>query len=267
VGAHAGYRSQVAGTDCVDGADRRILRFETVPSTQDVIREEARRGAEAGTVAIAEHQTAGRGRRGRTWRDPARGMLMLSYLARPTRPVAETGAIALVAGLVVAETLPGSMRIRWPNDIIGRYGKVAGVLIEGVQSDHGPFAIIGIGINVNVPPVDLPPTDRLPASSVLVETGEPTELAILEADLLRRLDAALGAFDQDGFAALLSRYADRDELNGRPLIVRTAEGTLAGAGAGVDEHGRLLLRATDGTRHALISAEVERVAAADDPTP
>ena len=254
------------GSERVDGAGRRVLRFEAVPSTQDVIREEARAGAPAGTVAIAAHQTAGRGRRGRTWLDPARGMLMLSYLARPTRPAAEVSALALVAGLAVAESLPCPTRLRWPNDIVVDLGKVAGILLEGAAAPTGRFAIIGIGINVNVPAEDLPPTDRLPAASILTASGATTDIRALEIELLNALDRAIGTFDAHGFAALRARFEALDDLIGRRLVVRTPNGPIEGHGAGVDDQGRLRVRDDAGTIHVLASAEVERVAATDDAT-
>lgn len=253
------------GTERADD-ERRVLRFDAVPSTQDVIRAEGRSGAPAGTVAIAAHQTAGRGRRGRTWVDPAHGMLMLSYLARPSRDAAETSALALVAGIAVAESLPCATRIRWPNDIVVDEGKVAGILVEGADGPGGRFAIIGIGINVNVPADALPPTDRLPAASVLTASGRVTDIPALETALLSALDRAIGEFDAAGFPALQPRFAARDDLLHRPLVVRTPEGRFDVHGAGVDERGRLLVRDADGRTRSFASADVERVAARDDAT-
>lgn len=243
-------------------AERRILRFDAIPSTQDVIRAEGLDGAPAGTIAVARHQTAGRGRRGRTWSDPGDGMLMLSYLARPPHRAEALAPLPLVAGIAVVDALPVAARLHWPNDVVIDGAKVAGILVEGIAAAD-PFAIIGIGINANVPPEALPPTDRLPAGSLLGATGTPIDLVALETRLLDGLDAVLADFAAHGFAALHARYAAIDALHGNRVLLRTPSGSLEGTVRGVDAEGRLLLEDAHGAVAALTSAEVERVV----PTP
>ena len=159
-------------------------------------------------------------RRGRTWSDPPGKALMFSYLARPTRALAELSSLSLVVGIAVAESLPLPTQLRWPNDLVVAGGKVAGILVELVTPATGPpFAIIGIGINANLTRDELPPTDRLPATSLLVEGGvEIDRIALLES-LAARLDAALPGARQHFYPggnvshplrglALLSELAD-----------------------------------------------------------
>lgn len=229
-------------------------------STQDIVRDEAVGGAPAGTICVTDHQTAGRGRLGRTWSDPPGKALMFSYLARPTRALAELSSLSLVVGIAVAESLPVPTQLRWPNDLVAAGGKVAGILVELVTPAAGPpFAIIGIGINANLTLDELPPTDRLPATSLLVEGGvEIDRIALLES-LADRLDAALVLFDSRGLPAFLARYAALDGLVGHALTLRLPDGELAGTAAGIDNTGCLVLTLADGSTKSFAVGEVERV--------
>jgi BirA family biotin operon repressor/biotin-[acetyl-CoA-carboxylase] ligase len=242
------------------GGTRNVIARVTCPSTQDIVRDEALAGAPAGTIAVTEHQSAGRGRRGRTWEAPPGKALMLSYLARPGRPPAELGPLALVVGIVVAERLPVPTRLRWPNDLVIGGGKTGGILVELVTPPAGPpFAVIGIGINANLERDELPPTDRLPATSLLVEGGaEVDRIALLES-IAAGLDEGLSLFDRDGFAPFLPRWAALDALAGERLVLRLGDREAAGTAAGVDDAGRLLLRRDDGALEAHAAGEVERV--------
>ncbi len=245
--------------DPVDPQPRNVITRASCPSTQDIARDEALAGAPAGTAVITDHQTAGRGRRGRTWTDPPGTALMFSYVARPRRALAELGALPLVAGIAIAERLPGRPRVRWPNDLVVDGGKVAGILVEAVTPPDGdPFAIIGVGINANLTAEQLPTTDRLPATSLRIATGEEVDRAALFHEVAAHLDACLAAFDADGFAPLLPRYAALDDLAGRALELRLPDGPVRGAARGVDGGGRLLLE-VDGEIRPFSAGEVERV--------
>ncbi len=235
--------------------DRILIALDACPSTQDVVREQALQGAPAGTVCTAEHQTAGRGRRGRTWTETPGTALMFSYLARPARPPAELGPLSLVVGISLAETLPLGPRLRWPNDLVLGDRKLGGILVElATPPDAAPFAVIGVGINANLTAEQLPPTDRLPATSLLVEGGAPVDRTALRERLLGALDRDLAAFDRDGFGAFAARWAALDQLAGRELELRLPDGVVAGRCGGVDGDGRLLV----GER-AYAAGEVERV--------
>ena len=237
-----------------------MLTRVSCPSTQDIVRDEALAGAPAGTVAVTDHQTAGRGRRGRTWASPPGKALMFSYLARPTRPLADLGPLALVVGVAVAERLPVPTQLRWPNDLVIGGGKTGGILVELVTPPSGdPFAIVGIGINANLTADELPPTDRLPATSLLVEGGAEVDRPALLVELAQGLDDALALFDAEGFAPFLPRFAELDGLAGEAIVLRVGERDVAGRATGVDAAGRLLLDAGDGAVSAYAAGEVERV--------
>lgn len=230
------------------------------PSTQDIVRAAAGTLGPEGFVAVADQQTAGRGRRGRTWASQPGQCLMFSLLLRPDTAIEALAPLTLVAGIAVAEALPVAARLRWPNDVVIGGAKLAGILAElEAPADREPYVILGIGINVNVPAGDLPDTDRLPATSLLVETGETTDRLALLQTVIDRLQAAYREFEELGFRALFDRYAALDDLAGAELEVETPAGTITGVGRGVDATGRLVVRLEDGRDRAFDAGEVTRV--------
>jgi BirA family biotin operon repressor/biotin-[acetyl-CoA-carboxylase] ligase len=230
------------------------------PSTQDIVRAAAGTLGPEGFIAVADQQTAGRGRRGRAWIAEPGQCLMFSILLRPDTPLDALAPLTLVAGIAVAEALPVEARLRWPNDVVIGGAKLAGILAElETPAERDPYVILGIGVNVNVPAADLPETDRLPATSLLVETGATTDRLALLQTVLDRLQAAYREFEELGFRALFDRYAALDDLAGAEVEIETADGAVAGVGRGVDAGGRLVLRLADGEERAFDAGEVTRV--------
>ncbi len=148
-----------------------------VTSTQDVAREKALRGAEEGLLVLAEEQTAGRGRAGRTWWSPPGTAILSSLLLRPQLPPTHLGYIGMIAGLAVIDALtdlPGlEPTLKWPNDILLHGKKLGGILVESLwEGDELDALILGLGLNVNT---YFPPTHPLAgeATSIFMETGHP----------------------------------------------------------------------------------------------
>ncbi len=257
-----GYCSRVAGASpLLLGArlGRHASLLEECASTQEVVRAAAAGGAEEGLVAVAEHQSAGRGRLGRRWLAPPGQALLLSLLLRPRTPPERLAPLSLVAGIAVAESLPVPAGVRWPNDVVVGGAKLGGILIElDLLPDRAPAAILGVGLNVNVPAAGLPVTDRLPATSLLVELGAPVDRLGLLVTLLGRLGDAYDEFEARGFEALVERYEALDALRGHEVTLDLGAETATGIAAGVDAAGRLLLDGPAG-RRALGAGEVVRV--------
>lgn len=229
-------------------------------STQDVVRSAATHRSAEGFVAVTDHQTDGRGRRGRTWSDEPGESLMFSLLLRPDAPTEALASLALVVGIGLAEALPVPARIRWPNDIVIGGAKLAGILMElETPAAGGRYVIVGIGINANTPPGRLPPTDRLPATSLLVVTGERHDRLALLHDVVERIETAYREWAQQGFGALRDRFRALDDLAGRGVVLQLGNGTLTGTAAGIDDAGRLLLTLPDGSERRLDAGEVVRV--------
>ena len=172
---------------------REVVVLEETGSTNDVVREMAEKGSSEGLVVLAEHQTAGRGQRGKRWESSPHKGLWLSILLRPAIPVGESARLTSWAARAVASTIEKSCNlkatIKLPNDIYVTGRKVAGVLVEmraQPQVDH--LAILGVGLNVNQAPEEFPEELRDQATSLAIATGrlqDRTELAIA---LLQNLD-------------------------------------------------------------------------------
>jgi BirA family transcriptional regulator, biotin operon repressor / biotin---[acetyl-CoA-carboxylase] ligase len=169
---------------------RPYLYFERIESTQRELDADAPEGA----VAVAEEQTAGRGRLGRPWFAPARTSVLASVNLRPKVATSRLPELSLVAGAAVAEAIAAETglqpEVQFPNDVLIGGRKVAGVLAEA-RDDR---VVLGIGINANIGADELPQNVDKPATSLLVETGSPVDRAALLATLLERLQAGYDAW-------------------------------------------------------------------------
>lgn len=151
-----------------------LFYFEEVSSTSDVLRKKAVAGAPEGCVVIAGAQSAGRGRRGKQWLSvPGKGVY-LSLLLRPRWPADESPFVAFFSALAVARALEGlnigAVKLKWPNDVLVKGKKIAGVLIEPrISSGRVEFVMVGIGINVLHRPEDLAPLGKDMATSCFLE--------------------------------------------------------------------------------------------------
>ena len=165
----------------------RIYRYaEVAASTQRMLADEDREGA----VAVAEEQTEGRGRLGRSWEAPAGTSVLVSVLLLPAVPAARLPELSLVAGRAVAEAIEDvtgiEPTIKFPNDVLIADRKVAGILAESSEGR----VVLGIGVNVNQMREQLPPAARTKPTSLRLELGEPVSRAQLLAAILLRLEHA-----------------------------------------------------------------------------
>ena len=181
---------------------------------------------------------------------------MISILLRPTRPVAELPGLSLLAGLAVCAAVRASgaeAAVRWPNDVVCGERKLAGILPE--LADDGRV-LLGCGINAGMTAEQLPPTDRLPPTSLLVETGHVPDRSMLRTRLLDELRRRLAIFDRDGLAGLATEIRTHDALRGRTVRLRLASGEVrSGRAEGIAPDGALIV---DGQPHH--AGEVDRVA-------
>jgi BirA family biotin operon repressor/biotin-[acetyl-CoA-carboxylase] ligase len=231
-------------------------------STNDDALAAARAGAESGSVFLADHQTHGRGRRGKTWvASPGRNLLC-SILLRPRAGSALVSALTLAVGLGVRSALAASTRsvlaVKWPNDVLAGERKLAGILCEG-QFEGNRLAALVIGVGINVHHAELPP--ELTAQSVCLEelashAPEPRSIereAVL-VDVLDAVAARVTACLDRGFASLLPEFAEHDALAGKRVELSGAS-PVVGNARGVDAEGRLLLE-SDGVIVPIYSGTV-----------
>ena len=214
------------------------LHLRETTSTNDRARALAAAGAPHGTLVTTGHQTAGRGRQGRTWSAPPGSALLCSLVLREHDPL-----LPLRAGLAVADVAGPDARVKWPNDVLLGGRKVAGILVEARAAEG--WAVLGIGVNVALDPDALPAEVRARAAT-LGRGPEDVERTLDE--LLARLAARLGEPADAALEALRAHDALRD------APVRWSGG--AGTGAGIDDAGALLVRLDDGSVRRLEAGEV-----------
>ncbi len=238
-----------------DHLGRRVIYLTSTQSTQDIARTEAEGGAVAGTIVVAEEQTAGRGRFGRRWVSPAGLNIYVTVVLRPD--VARLRALSMVAPLAVCRAVESvadvQTSIKWPNDVIAGGKKLAGVLIESeMTGDDVRYALVGIGINVNYR-IDDPEIAGL-ATSLVQQTGAPVPREELLASLLNEMEEL---YDRSAFGAdVHGRWKARLDTLGREVTVRFRDETYEGVAEDVDDRGNLLLRLIDGRVLVLEAGEV-----------
>jgi BirA family biotin operon repressor/biotin-[acetyl-CoA-carboxylase] ligase len=242
----------VAGGNPLGGP---VVHLDLTGSTNDLARDLAADGAPSGTVVLAEEQTAGRGRQGRTWVAPRGRALTLSVVLRAgDETLALLPLIAAVAVCEVCERVaPVTCAVKWPNDVWIDERKVAGILIEARPQEG--WAVAGIGLNVDTTEEELPAELRESATSLRIATGGEVERERALSALLERLAEWLTG----GRDRLLAAYRERDALTGRAIAWTVAGERLEGEAGGVDDDGSLVVFTADGERHALGAGEVHLV--------
>jgi len=210
-------------------------------------------------VALAEQQTAGRGRRGRAWVSPFASNIYCSVKRQFPCGLEGLSGLSLVVGLAIAEALDAlgivGVQLKWPNDLRAGGRKLGGILIELAGDAGGPCtAVIGFGINVRMPPTSASDIDQ-PWTDLRTQNPQLPSRNTIVARTLLHLEQALSRFAADGFAPFAAAWSARDEFRGRPVQITGVNIQQAGIAAGVDERGALLLD-TDGGRRAIVAGEV-----------
>jgi BirA family biotin operon repressor/biotin-[acetyl-CoA-carboxylase] ligase len=231
-------RTQLAATTRFDD----IRHFDEIDSTNRWLRDQADAGAPEGLVAVAEHQSAGRGRLGRTWDAPSGSGLIVSVLLRPGDLPLEryhllTAATGLAAQGACGEVGGFTPALKWPNDLLVDDAKLAGILAEST----GGAVVVGMGLNLHAAPTGAATADA--AAGARVERDE------LLAAVLRRLDAFLG--DWDGVAGA---YRAACATVGRWVRVELPDQVLEGMAEAVDDAGRLVVRPAGGGAPLAVAA-------------
>ena len=245
---------------------REIHYFPEIDSTNRWLRQEAslRPDLPYGALAVADFQTQGRGRHERRWEAPANTCLLFSLFWRPDWPPAQANWLTMIAGLAAVEAIAAATglqtQLKWPNDLViadtdGRWRKLGGILLEGVwQEGRLAQAVLGMGLNVNVPAAALP-LFPIPPTSIRAETGQPANRLRLLAELLRRLEthyeaAAAGRSPQPAWESQLIFRNQRVQIQEEGKVIA------AGFFTGTDAWGRLLLRDDAGGLHTIAAGDV-----------
>jgi BirA family biotin operon repressor/biotin-[acetyl-CoA-carboxylase] ligase len=246
----------------VDGLHTCFVGRETVyrvsvASTNTLAMELAQQGAPEGTLVIAEEQTAGRGRLGRRWLAPCGSSLLMSLIFHPQLPPTKVPQLTMICGLAVRQAIREATglpaQLKWPNDILIRGRKTGGILTEASSlGEQLRYAVVGIGLNVNLTPEELP--ENFAATSIAHELGRPLPRLPLVHKLLcqieeRYLDLYTGASPVNEWSAALDTLGQRVRLS-------TPRGSWEGLAMAVDEEGALLLRLDDGQTKKVLAGDI-----------
>ncbi|HHY34565.1 MAG TPA: biotin--[acetyl-CoA-carboxylase] ligase [Firmicutes bacterium] len=238
--------------------DVTVLALEETDSTNDEARDLAEKGFPEGTLVVAKRQRRGRGRMGRRWTSPEGGVFM-SIVLRPPRHLPGLSALPLVVGYGVARALREEYdvpaMIKWPNDVLVRGRKIAGILCESALGQTNCWVVAGIGINATMTSQDFPQEIQGLATSLFLETGIPVSIPALIASVHDRVMQSYSAFLDRGFAALLPTILQISAYVGGSVTVSTPAGPLVGKMLGIDQEGLLLLE--------LPNNDVRRIPAGD----
>ena len=230
-----------------------------IGSTNDEARRLARAGAPEGTLVVAEHQTAGRGRLERRWESPPGSSRLPSLSLCPSLAPAQAQCLTMICGLAVVEAVEATVGVaaglKWPNDVVAGGAKLGGILAEiELQGQALAYAVVGVGLNVNLDPADLPAGLVTPATSLAQLVGRPVpRLPLLQAFLRaverRTLALRAGHSPHEEWAARLVTL-------GRQVTVSGAGLALNGRAEGVGPDGALLVRLADGRLERVLAGDV-----------
>ncbi len=240
-----------------------IAKLEIAWSLDSTNSELLRRDTPARGVAVllAERQTGGRGRRGRSWISPLAAHLYLSVARQFSGGLSRLGGLSLVAGVAVAEALHAAgyddVQLKWPNDLLVSGRKLGGLLVEGGGEHAGPVrAVIGLGLNVRMPHDAAATVDQPWIDLATMGAAAPSRNAVA-ACVLGHLLPALEQFDDEGLSPFLARYVRFDALAGREVIVHGAGTQSSGTALGIAADGALRVRVrVDGEERSFHAGEV-----------
>jgi BirA family biotin operon repressor/biotin-[acetyl-CoA-carboxylase] ligase len=240
----------------------RIFYYPTIGSTNERALELAAVEEPEGGLVLAEEQTAGRGRRDRSWSSHPYAGIYASLILRPAIPAARAPLLTFMAAVAVADALNEACslraRIKWPNDVVIGRRKIAGILAE-VRGSAPEIRemVVGIGVNVNQVESDLGGALAGKATSVRIETGAPADRAPILASILEGFERRYARLLRDGPGTLLREWESLSALvPGTPLAVDAPGGRLEGEFAGIDAEGALVVQARDGAVHRIPFGEI-----------
>ena len=241
---------------------KKVHYFNSVDSTNSTAYQLALDGAKEGEVVIGESQEKGRGRLGRQWVSPPFLNLYLSVVLRPKIPPHQASLITFMAAVAAAETIERhsglTPSIKWPNDLLLREKKVAGLLNEiHSETDRIHFIILGMGVNLNMDAKEFPKDIRTQATSLKAEKGRPVSRKAFAALLLEELERWYDIFLKEGGAPVLKAWRDRAQIQGKEVRVTSFDEVLIGRAVDVDSDGALILETRGGERKRIVAGDVE----------
>jgi len=236
----------------------KIRSYDEVDSTNELAKHLLAQGEPEGTAILADSQTQGKGRMGRTWYSQKEMGIYLSLLLKPRLSPDRVHQLTLVASLAVADAINAfsttPVTLKWPNDVFINGKKISGVLSENITSGDRSGVVIGIGINVNHSRFPAP-LDSF-ATSLFIEKGETTNRKLLIATLLKNFDREYQAYFDQGMARVAERWVENSEMFGRKIQITKGQESFGGTALHLDISGRLVVLTETGQEVSLDSGEV-----------
>lgn len=241
-------------------AGQKIIYYDETDSTNIRAKQLGEDGMPHGTLAVADKQSAGRGRRGRGWETPKGCNISMSILLRPEIPPVKAPMLTLVMAQSVAEGLKEStgvdVQIKWPNDIVLHGKKLVGILTEmSTEIDYINHVVIGVGINVNM--TEFPEELKEKATSLKIEIGQAIKRSPIIAAVMRSFEKNYSLFIEAGdLRPIQDAYNSLLVNRGKEVRILGAKEEYNAFALGVNEEGELLVRREDGTEEAIYAGEV-----------
>ncbi|HHW01518.1 MAG TPA: biotin--[acetyl-CoA-carboxylase] ligase [Thermoanaerobacterales bacterium] len=237
----------------------RIYYYSTIGSTNSEAKRIAQEGAPHGTLIIAEEQTKGKGRMGRSWTSPRGTGIWISIIMKPQMMPSEAPKLTILTAVAVAEAINEETNInaviKWPNDILIQGKKVCGILTEmSAELDIVNYVVIGVGINVNNDTFPEEVKDR--AISLKIAKGKTVDRLRVLACFLEKLEKHYAIAMSQGFEAVFDRWRKLCCNLGKPVEIVTKNGFFSGVAIDIDEHGALIVKKDDGNFEKLFSGDV-----------
>lgn len=235
-----------AGLKCRTFA-RKIYSYQSIGSTNTVAQELAKAGLPEGTLVVADKQTKGRGRLGRTWHSPSGVGLYFTLILRPNLSPDKIAGFSLVAGLAIVRAINDvsgiEARTKWPNDVLYKSKKLAGVLVElAAELDKINFMVVGCGINVNHRKKDFPLSLQRKSTSLRLINKESISRVALLQNVLTQFESLYDNFCKHGFKYLRNELLEYSALINKRVSLSVGRTRITGKVMGFDDVGRLLIK-------------------------
>lgn len=245
-----------------DTIGRKLYLFDEVESTQLVAHRMAREGAIEGTLILAEEQTGGRGRLGRSWHSPRGKGIWMSLILRPRLPIQAAPQMTLLTAVALARTLNVHLQldagIKWPNDIYLDGKKVSGILTEmSADSDRIHYIIVGIGINANLAQHEIPDELQHKATSLRIAAGREIDRHAVVQSFCYEFEKLYQLYLEEGFVPIKMLWEARSISLGQNVVAHTLQGEISGLVLEIDDIGALSILTSDGTVRKIFSADLE----------
>ncbi|MFD1357961.1 biotin--[acetyl-CoA-carboxylase] ligase [Fictibacillus halophilus] len=241
---------------------KKVTYKNSVKSTQEIAHSLAREGAPEGGIVLADEQTGGRGRLGRAWQSPSGTGIWMSLILRPEIPLQKapqlTLLIAVAASRAIEKVTGLEAAIKWPNDLLIKGKKVAGILTElQAEADSIHSVIVGIGMNVNQEKKHFTEEISEIATSLAIEGGKTYKRAEIVGAVLQEIENLYKSYLDKGFAVIKLLWEARAYSLGKRITARSVTGSLTGYAKGITDEGVLLLEDDNGEIHSIYSADIE----------